>query len=192
MKCPNCNEAMSDVKIESSRGVITSKQCSGCGSLWFDGFSFGNQDGSVKVNKSFDISKVKTLENFKASEIHCPNDHIKLKRFHDAAFPKNIYVGACTKCGGYWFNLGTFSSAENGGSLEKDELEKKLKEMMSEKNSNNKIEVLGRLSLFLSTAMYQNQEPTSMDLAVEIERVNNTIASNLFVVSVLMEALTQE
>lgn len=191
MKCPNCNEMMNDVKIESSRGVITSKQCSGCGSLWFDGFSFGNQDGSVKVNKSFDISKIKTLENFKTSEIHCPNDHIKLKRFHDAAFPKNIYVGACTRCGGFWFNFGTFSSAGNNGNSEKDELEKELKEMMSAKNSKNNIEVLGRLSIFLSTSMYQNQEPTSLDLAVEIQKVNETIAGNLFVVNVLMEALTQ-
>ena len=124
MKCPNCDNELSQIKTDSStKGLfVLIDQCKNCGGVWLD------------QNELYQISEdeVKNVDTIDAAAFnnnapirtlkYCPKDGTELKNMSDFNIPKKIYVDQCPTCGGMWLDKGEMTEFKEGVAQEQAEM----------------------------------------------------------------------
>ena len=163
VKCPNDNIELGPVRVESfySAPVIL-EQCGGCGGIWFDRYElFSVKPGQAKKIESLDSETLSAPARIISSGLVCPRDQSRLERFSDINFPREIIVGRCRECGGFWLNRGEFTMYQRARreqqrirekGPEKDlKFTREIQKILSEYSASSATGVIARLGRFLST-----------------------------------------
>ena len=161
MLCPNENIEMQQVKVESHYGqTVILDQCARCGGIWFDNSElYMAKQGEAAKIELLDANTLRTPTAIENSELLCPRDRVKLVRFIDLLFPKDIIIARCPVCNGFWLNRGEFTKYQNYRErlrkpkdviIEDEKLERDIARILADHRDGDTTDVLEKLGKFLS------------------------------------------
>jgi Zn-finger nucleic acid-binding protein len=161
MLCPNDNIEMKQVKAESHYGrTVILDQCPGCGGIWFDRLElFKTKQGEADKIDLLDAENLRTAAAIENQELLCPRDRVKLDRFKDPLFPKDIVIARCPVCSGFWLNRGEFTRYQQYRQTlvrprevtpEDEKLARDMERIIAEHQTGNTLGTLGQVGKFLS------------------------------------------
>ncbi len=194
MNCPNENEEMKQVKVESHYGqTVILDQCPQCGGIWFDHLElYSVKQGQAEKIDVISTKTLRTTSLIEKSELLCPRDSVTLINFQDPYFPKDIILARCPSCRGFWLNRGEFNKYQDfrqslRQTRKKSETDEKLgqdiKRILAEHESGDAVATLGNLGKFLSTPMDSTTWlPLEPDKLSEKEKSTIDIALNILMV----------
>ena len=108
MKCPDCGENLGEVLAFAKHGVkVKIDQCFSCGGIWFDNFELPPiPKGEIEKIEKINLDKLQEKSFIGNGNSLCPKCSVKLGKFKDYNFPKELEVEYCKKCDGLWMNRG--------------------------------------------------------------------------------------
>ena len=192
MICPNDGTEMKQVKAESHYGqTVILDQCPGCGGIWFDHFElYKAKQGEADKIELLDGNSLRTSTSIENRELVCPKDRVKLVRFQDVLFPKDIVIARCPVCNGFWLNRGEFTRYQQYRQTlvmpreltpEDEKLTREMERILAEHKTGDTMDALGQVGKFLSTpvdpATLQPLEPEK--LSEKEKNAYNTIIGAL-------------
>ncbi len=119
MKCPACNNQLSQVTIEA----LTVDVCkNGCGGIWFDNFELN------KVDEKHESAGESLLQIEKDSDVVvdrdkkrlCPKCDNQKMMTHFISTKREMEVDECPACGGFWLDAGELGQIRNQFETEAD------------------------------------------------------------------------
>jgi Zn-finger nucleic acid-binding protein len=192
MICPNDGTEMKQVKAESHYGqTVVLDQCPGCGGIWFDHFElYKAKQGEADKIELLNADGLRTSTSIENQELICPKDRVKLVRFKDVLFPKDIVIARCPVCNGFWLNRGEFTRYQQYRQTlvmpreltpEDEKLTREMERILAEHKTGDTMDALGQVGKFLSTpvdpATLQPLEPEK--LSEKEKNAYNTIIGAL-------------
>ena len=105
MKCPVCNNKLSQMVV----GGVTVDVCKrGCGGIWFDNFELKKVD---EPNESageilLTIKQKKGIRIDHRKRLRCPKCGNVVMMRHFFSIKRQVEVDECPDCGGYWLDIG--------------------------------------------------------------------------------------
>jgi Zn-finger nucleic acid-binding protein len=192
MICPNDGTEMTQVKAESHYGqTVILDQCPGCGGIWFDHFElYKAKQGEADKIELLNADGLRTSTSIENRELVCPKDRVKLVRFQDVLFPKDIVIARCPVCNGFWLNRGEFTRYQQYRQTlvmpreltpEDEKLTREMERILAEHKTGDTMDALGQVGKFLSTpvdpATLQPLEPEK--LSEKEKNAYNTIIGAL-------------
>jgi Zn-finger nucleic acid-binding protein len=121
MNCPACKNELSEHKVSGIRINV----CSGfCGGLWFNLTQVRKierlKQGAGSALLNFEIAD--GVKTYRGAEHPCP--HCKTTLLYRHFFSRNFdtEVNQCSKCSGFWIDVGGLSKIIRSNSKEKKEL----------------------------------------------------------------------
>lgn len=166
MNCPNDNSEMKQVKAESHYGqTVVLDQCPECGGIWFDRLElFKAKQGEADKIELLNAENLRTSTAIKNQELLCPKDRVKLDRFNDPLFPKDIVIARCPVCSGFWLNRGEFIKYQQYRQTlmrprevtpEDEKLAREMSRILAAHKTGDTMDTLGKVGTFLSTPIDQ-------------------------------------
>ena len=121
MKCPACENELSEYKISGIRVNV----CSGfCGGLWFNLTQVRKierlKQGAGSALLNFEIAD--GVKTYREAEHPCPHCKTTLLYRHFFSRKFDTEVNQCSKCSGFWIDVGGLSKIMQSHSEEKKEL----------------------------------------------------------------------
>lgn len=109
MKCPACDNALTEV---DTGGVKVDICQGGCGGIWFDNYEFKKFDEPHESagETLLEIEKKPGAEVDKDSKHPCPRCPDIVMRRHFVSTKHEVEIDECSDCGGIWLDAGELSS----------------------------------------------------------------------------------
>jgi Zn-finger nucleic acid-binding protein len=161
MICPHEPVEMQLVMAESHYGqTVIIDQCPKCGGIWFDKLElYAVKSGEANKIELLDTEALSTSTAIENPDLLCPRDRTRLVQFHDPCLPPGLIIERCPRCDGIWLNRGEFTKYQSfrqglkrarEKSAEDTRFKQDMEQMLSQHDTGDSSEVLGRLGTFLS------------------------------------------
>lgn len=198
MLCPNCQTKFKKVLAKCWYNFnVELDQCPNCGGIWCDKYElYRVSPEGVETIEKLDVKKLREFKPIK-KDLICPRCKIALEEFKDPYFPKQIKLGHCPNCGGFWLNRGALvkfkewqqkRKAEALRKKEDKEFSQEIKKMLISQRK-NPFKVWGEAGKFLSQRIHPFQIKPKVEL--ESEEAAKVVAYVFIIIQIVTQIISK-
>ncbi len=122
MKCPSCENELRQVSVAG----VTVQACEdGCGRYWFDNQQIRRLPERLPGAGAslLAVSRAEGVKTFRNSQHICPKCQSTLLYRHCFSRELEMEVDQCSKCGGWWVDVGKLATIESRFPTEADRIQ---------------------------------------------------------------------
>ena len=105
MKCPACDNALQEVRVN---GITVDVCAGGCAGIWFDNFELQKMDESHEAagERLLELERNDSVAVNHQQRRACPRCDDQVMMRHFFSVKREVEVDECPGCGGFWLDQG--------------------------------------------------------------------------------------